>query len=142
MSGKPLDITFKLDAVPSVVHCPIAVPHHWKRAVKADLDRDVALGIIEPVLRGTPTVWCSRMVVAPKKDNSHTTMHSRPPKVKPSHLTRNAPHPIPFQSSIYCPPTYQKTVLYAWNRYHSLQLSSTARDTTTFITEWGRYRYL
>ena len=70
MSGKPLDITFKLDAVPSAVHCPIPVPHHWKRAVKADLDHDVALGIIEPIHQGTPTVWCSRMVVAPKKDSS------------------------------------------------------------------------
>ena len=70
MSGKPLDITFKLDAVPLAVYCPIQVPHHWKKAVKADLDRDMALGIIEPIPQGTPTVWCSRMVVAPKKDGS------------------------------------------------------------------------
>ena len=70
MSGKPLDITLKLDAVPSVVHCPIPVPHHWKRAVKADLDHDMALGVIEPVPQGMPTVWCSRMVVTPKKDSS------------------------------------------------------------------------
>ena len=38
--------------------------------VKADLDGDVRLGIIEAVPPGTPTLWCSRMVVVPKKDGS------------------------------------------------------------------------
>ena len=33
-------------------------------------------------------------------------------------------------------------MLDAWNGYHSLHLSPSARDATTFITEWGRYRYL
>jgi hypothetical protein len=33
-------------------------------------------------------------------------------------------------------------VLDAWNGYHSVPLSPAARDSTTFITEWGRYRYL
>ena len=29
----------------------------------------------------------------------------------------------------------------AWNGYHSLPLAKSAREATTFITEWGRYRY-
>ena len=33
-------------------------------------------------------------------------------------------------------------MLDAWNGYHSLHLSPSARDATTFTTEWGRYRYL
>ena len=70
MTGKPLDIVFKADTIPSAVHCPIPVPHHWKKEVKAALDRDEDMGIIEPVPQGTPTTWCSRMVVAPKKDGS------------------------------------------------------------------------
>ena len=32
-------------------------------------------------------------------------------------------------------------VLDAWNGYHSLPLLPAARDTPTFITEWGQYRY-
>ena len=40
----------------------------WQRMgkVKEDLDKDVHIGIIEPVLINTPTCWCSRMVIVPK----------------------------------------------------------------------------
>ena len=34
------------------------------------MDRDVKLGIIEPVPQGTISTHCSRRVVAPKKDGS------------------------------------------------------------------------
>ena len=40
------------------------------------------------------------------------------------------------------PPNTRKTILDAWNAYHLLPLSEEACDATTFITEWGRYRYL
>jgi hypothetical protein len=36
----------------------------------------------------------------------------------------------------------KKTVLDAWNSYHSLMLNPKASDATTFITEYGKYRYL
>ena len=32
-------------------------------------------------------------------------------------------------------------MLDTWNGYHSLELSPDAKSATTFITEWGRYRY-
>lgn len=70
MTGKILDITFVSDARPSAVHTP--VPRHWKKRVKQDLDRDVALGIIEPVPVGTPITWYARMVVVPKRVLSQT----------------------------------------------------------------------
>ena len=34
-----------------------------------------------------------------------------------------------------------KTVLNAWNGYHSVALEDSCRHLTTFITPWGRYRY-
>ena len=34
-----------------------------------------------------------------------------------------------------------KTVLDAWNGYHSLMLDPESRNLTAFISEWGRYRY-
>ena len=43
---------------------------HWEERVKQDLDRDVALGVIEPVLINTPVTWCARMVVVPKHDGT------------------------------------------------------------------------
>ena len=68
MTGPPLDIVFKEGTDPVAVHTPIPVAYHWKTQVKAELDRDVKLGIIEEVPAGTPTKWCSRMVVAPKQN--------------------------------------------------------------------------
>ena len=141
MTGKPMSITFRPDATPSAVHSPIPVPHHWKKAVKEALDRDVDLGIIEPVPQGTPTVWCSRMVVTPKKDGTpRRTVDLQ--KLNKATLRETHHTPSPFNQVSTVPPHMKKTVLDAWNGYHSLPLSPEARDATTFITEWGRYRYL
>ena len=141
MTGKPMSITFRPDATPSAVHSPIPVPHHWKKAVKEALDRDIDLGIIEPVPQGTPTVWCSRMVVTPKKDGTpRRTVDLQ--KLNKATLRETHHTPSPFNQVSTVPPHMKKTVLDAWNGYHSLPLSPEARDATTFITEWGRYRYL
>jgi len=59
MTGAPMDIVFKQEYKEHRVHTPIEVPHYWKYQVKEDLDKDVRLGIIEPVPQGTPTTWCS-----------------------------------------------------------------------------------
>ena len=50
--------------------------------------------------------------------------------------------PSPFNRVSTVPHRKKKTILDAWNGYHSVPLSGEARDATTFITEWGRYRYL
>lgn len=68
IEGKPLNITLIPRITPTAVYTLIPVPHHWKKRVKQDIDWDVTLGIIELVCVGTPTTWCSRIVVAPKKD--------------------------------------------------------------------------
>ena len=41
-----------LDAVPGAHHTPVPVPLHWLDDVKAGLDQDVRLGVIEPVSLG------------------------------------------------------------------------------------------
>ena len=140
MEGKPLNITFVPGATPTAVHTPIPVPHHWKKRVKADLYRDVALGIIEAVPVGTPTTSCSRMVVAPKKDGSpRRTVDLQ--KLNDATMRETHHTPSPFNQVSMVPAHTRKTVLDAWNGYHSVPLSPAARDATTFITEWGRYRY-
>lgn len=141
MVGRPLDITFTPGAKPSAIHTPIPVPHHWKKRVKDDLDRDVALGIIEPVPAGTPTIWCSRMVVAPKKDGSpRRTVDLQ--KLNAATMRETHHTPSPFNQVSVVPAQTKKTVLDAWNGYHSLPLSPKARDATTFITRPRSYRYL
>lgn len=140
MTGEPVNVRFKKGCSPHAVHTPIPIPHHWKRQVKADIDRDVRLGIIEPVPQGTPTTWCSRMVVAAKKDGSpRRTVDLQQLNKATSRETHHTPTPFNLASTV--PANTRKTVVDAWNGYHSLLLSPSAREATTFITEWGRYRY-
>lgn len=47
---------------PTAVHIPVLILHQWKKD-QTGIEQDVKLGIIEPVPVGTPTNWCSRMVV-------------------------------------------------------------------------------
>ena len=37
------------DAEPVAHHTPVPVPLHWRDAVKAGIDHDVQLGVLEPV---------------------------------------------------------------------------------------------
>ena len=50
------------NATPVAHHTPVPVPLHWQEQVKADIDGDVSLGVLEPV------TWCHRMVICAKKN--------------------------------------------------------------------------
>ena len=111
-----------------------------KRKVKQGLDRDVKLGIIEPVPQGSISQHCSRMVVAPKKEGEpRRTVDLQ--KVNQATLREVHHTPSPFNLVSTIPSNTKKTVLDAWNGYHSLPLNLDHKEATTFITEWGRYRY-
>ncbi len=128
------------DPEPVAIHSPIPVAHHWKKAVKQGLDRDCNLGVIEPVPANVPTTWCSRMVVTPKKDGTPRRVVDLQALNKVS--VRETHHtPSPWQQVSYIPKNMRKTVLDAKDGYHSVKLSPESKDKTTFITEWGRYRY-
>ena len=140
MDVPPLSLMVEKDAPPSAIHKAIPVPLHWREKVKADLDHDVKLGVIEPVPIGTPVKWWHRMVVVAKKDgeprrtvdlqalNQHAA--------RETHYTSS-----PFQQARMVPHNKKKTVFDAWNGYHSIPLREEDRPYTTFITPWGRYRY-
>ena len=61
MEGPPLCLRISTDAKPIAHHTP--VPVHWQVEVKAGLDRDVRLGVLEPVPIGEPVTWCHKMIV-------------------------------------------------------------------------------
>ena len=67
MFGPPIRLMVDPDARPVAHHTPIPVPIHWQEAVKAGLDQDVRLGVLEPVPVGTPVTWCHKMVICPKQ---------------------------------------------------------------------------
>ena len=60
MDGPPVEIHLIKDAVPRKVFTPTTIPLHWQDQVKADLDSDVDLVVIEKVEE--PSEWCQRMV--------------------------------------------------------------------------------
>ena len=69
---------------------PIPVPIHWRDPVKAGLDQDVRLGVIEPVPVGEPVTWCHQMVICPKKNGEpRRTVDLQPLNV---HATRETHH--------------------------------------------------
>ena len=52
------------------IHKAAVIPIHLKEAVKADLYRDVMLGILVNVDINLPVKWLSRMIVTLKKDGT------------------------------------------------------------------------
>ena len=140
MSGPPLKIDIDENVTPSAVHTPIPVPVHWRKEIKAQLDHDVKLGVIEPVPWGEPTTWCSRMIPVAKDDGSPRrtidlqALNSA--SVRQTHHT-----PSPFHQAMSVPHNTVKSVYDAWNGYNSLAVRDEDRHYTTFITPWGRYRY-
>ena len=140
MKGEPLPIPVRKDAKPVAVHTPVPVPLHWEEKVKRDLERDVSLGVMEPVPLNTPVTWCHRMVTVPKHNGEPrrtVDMQSlNKASVRQTHPTKS-----PFMLASSVPAGKIKSVLDVWNSFHSVPLVEEERDKTTFITPWGRYRY-
>ena len=140
MHGPPVKIHIQDGVKPVASHTPIPIPLHWHKQVKAGLDRDEAIGVIEKVPPGTPTTWCHKMVCVPKKDLSpRRTVNFVPLN---QHSSRQTHHTMsPFHQASMVPSNTYKTVLDAWNGYHSCSLDEESKHLTTFITPFGRYRY-
>ena len=141
MTGVPMKTVKKKIGVDHPrAYTPIPVPFHFKEQVKKDLDRDVRLGIIEPVPQGEIADHCSRMVITPKANGTpRRTVDFQALNRSTMREVHHTPSPFNLVSSI--PANMLKTVLDAWNGYHSLMLDLESRELTTFITEWGLYRY-
>ena len=140
MDTKPLHLMIDPEAKPVAYHTPVPVPIHWQDDVKAGLDQDTRLGVIEPVPIGEPVTWCHRMVVCAKKTGKpRRTVDFQALNV---HATRETHHTqSPFHQVRSIPHMKKKTVFDCWNGYHSIPLHNDDRHLTTFITPWGRYRY-
>jgi len=68
MEGPSMRVMIYPKAKPTAYHSPIPVPIHWQDDVKAGHDRDVRLGVLEPVSIGEPVTWCHRMVICAKRN--------------------------------------------------------------------------
>ena len=140
MEGPPLKLMIDSNTKPVAYHTPVPIPIHWQKQVKEGIDQDVRLGVLEPVPVGEPVTWCHRMVVCSKKNGKPRRTVDFQPLNK--HATRETHHTMsPFHQARSVPSNKKKTVLDAWNGYHSVPIREEDRHLTTFITPWGRYRY-
>ncbi len=141
MTGMPMEIVLRNhNHIGAAAYRPIPVPFHFKSAVKEDLDKDERMGIIEKVPQGDTSEWCSRMVITPKGNGKpRRTVDFQELNKATVREIHHTPSPINLVSSV--PAGKLKTVADVWNAFHSLDLDEESKPYTTFITEWGRYRY-
>ena len=138
--GTPLKFIRDPDAKLVAIHTSIPIPVHWQKAVKAGLDRDVKLGVIEPVPWGTHTTWCGRMVTIRRKNGTpRRTVDLKALNTVSSRQTHHNESPFNQETSISH--DTKKTICDTWNGYHSVPIREEDRDLTAFISQWGRYRY-
>ena len=123
MEGPPLRLMIDSEAIPVACHTPVPVPLHWQEEIKAGLDQDVRLGVIEPVEIGEPVTWCHRMVICAKKNGKpRRTVDLQPLN---AHAVRETHHTqSPFHQARQVPKHTKKTVFDCWNGYHSPTPSS------------------
>ena len=140
MEGPPVSFHVADDSRPVKLITPAPVPLHWQEKVKQDLDRDVDLGVLERIPYGEPTDWCFRMVIGRKHDGGPRRTVDLSPLNK---FCKRETHPSksPFQLARSVPRGSIKTVLDAWNGFHSVPIREEDRHYTTFTTPWGLYRY-
>lgn len=141
MAGPPLRLNIDPSAKPVAARKAASVPVHWEDKVKAHLDRDVRLGVLEKVPIGTPDTWCHRMLIVGKANGEPRRVVDFQPLN--AHATRETHHTkSPYHQARGVPKQVKKSVFDAWNGYHSVPLHPDDTHYTTFITPWGRYRYL
>ena len=136
----PIKLHIDPNAQPVAIHKPRPVPIHWRDQVKSDLDRDVRIGVLEQVPIGEPTDWCSPMVICPKANGDpRRTVDLQAlnnVSVRQTHTAES-----PFHQALSVPKNTVKTVVDAWQGYHSVPIADQDKHYTTFLTPWGRYRY-
>ena len=141
MEGKPHNIHLKDNAVPYACNTPAEIAKHWEAEVKQQLDKDVEQGIIEKVPQGEPTHWCARMVVVAKRNGKpRRTVDYQ--KLNSNCLRETHHTPTPFNLVSGIPQHTYKTVADAHCGFHQSKLNECSSKLTTFVTPWGRYRYL
>ena len=134
----PLTLQIERDMEPTAHYTPGTLPARWKYKAREDLDRDEKLGIIEKVPEEIPTTWLYRLVVTAEPNGE--PQGATDPYYR-NRLDRAKTHTAvpPFIQAWRVQAQTWKTVTETWS--HSAPIREEDKDLTTFVTEWGRYRY-
>ena len=141
MTGPPVEIHLKDDAVPYLAQTAVSVPIHWQADVRDQYARDEkGLGVLERPPPGEDSDWCFREVYTAKANGEpRRTVDYRPLNrwvKRDAYATES-----PFHIVRRIPGHSWKTVSDSWNGYHSVPLHPNSRHLTTFITMEGKFRY-
>ena len=142
MTGPPMVIQVESDAKPFAVRTARPVPHAWRDEVKSQLDDMVQHGIIAP-LGEEPSDWCHPLVLVAKTNGSGVRICIDLTKLNkfvkrplhPSTTPREAVSNIPVASKYF-------STLDAKSGYWQLPLHEESQHLTTFLTPWGRFKFL
>ncbi len=142
MDGEKFHITLAEEAKPFCIKTSRTVPFAYRDKLKAELETLEAMGIIAPVTY--PTKWCAPIVVTPKKNSDNIRMC-----VDLSHLNKYVQReryqsltPAQAVADIATENATIFTKLDAMKGYHQCPLDEASQDLTTFLTPFGRFKYL
>jgi hypothetical protein len=109
----------------------------YKEKVKAELDRMIEVGIIEPVAESE---WISPMVVQDKKTGGiRICVDLR----KLNDACLHDPFPTPFTDKVLENVGGKEAYSFTdgFSGYHQINIAPEDRHKMTFVTEWGSYQY-
>ena len=142
MEGEMFHIALTKDAQPFCVNTPRTVPFAYRDKLQAELDLLQKQGIIAPVTE--PTEWCSPIVVTPKKDSDKVRLC-----VDLSRLNRyvkreryQSATPAQAVADMAAQSARVFTKLDALKGYHQCPLDPDSQLLTTFISPFGRFKFL
>lgn len=124
--------------VPPVKQPLRRIPAALARMVKEKLDELEQSDIIERVTEPSP--WISALIPI-FKDNGELRLCVDMRRVNEAILREHHPLPVFDESFPYLTKAKYFTVLDIKQAYHQCELDVESRALTTFMTQWGRYRY-
>ena len=142
MEGEEFHISLTTDAKPFCINTPRSIPLAYRDKLKAELDLLLSQEVIAPVMEAT--AWCAPIIVTPKKNTDRICMC-----VDLSHLNKyvireryQSLTPAQAVADIAACDAKIFTVLDALKGYHQCPLDQESQSFTTFITPFGRFKYL
>ena len=142
MEGEKFHIALTDDAEPFCIKAPRVIPFAYRDKLKAELELLQQQGIIAPVTE--PTEWCAPIVVTPKKDTDDIRMCVDLSRLNKYVKRERYQSLTPSQAvaDIHANNAKIFTKLDAMKGYHQCPLHEDSQLLTTFITPFGRFKYL
>ena len=140
MPGEKYKIELVTDAQPFCVNAPRTIPLPLQDKLKAELELLESQGIIKRQQK--PTAWCAPIVIAPKKNSEKIRMCVDFTRLNKFVVRERYMSNTPAEAVLSIRDANFFSVFDAVKGYHQCELDEKSQDLTTFITPFGRFKYL